>query len=109
MDLYNAIPDLKPTSRKLLEPIEFGWSRKPPYQQIPLTGHFRIVDMPHLLALPKFDWEILYHAPEVLEHGVQGAIERSRETGGELQTVEPTFVPHVPNTVTLREIDGPWT
>ena len=108
LDLYNAIPDLRPSSGKLFEPLDFGWCRRT-HARVPLKGHFQILDMPHLLALPRFDWNVLYHTPEVLEHGVQGAVERSRAEGGELRTVDPTYVPHVPNTVTLRSIDSSWT
>ena len=105
LDPYNCIPDLQPSSVKLSEPLDFGWAHK----GVPLKGHFRILDMPHLLALPRFDWNVLYHTPKVLEHGVQGAVDRSIAEGGELRTVDPTYVPHVPNTVTLRSIDSSWT
>ena len=105
LDLYNCIPDLRPSSVKLFEPLDFGWA----HVGVPLKGHYRILDMTHLLALPRVGWNVIYHTPEVLEHGVQGAVERSIAEGGELRNVDPTYVPHVPNTVTLRAIDSSWT
>ena len=102
--LFEAIPDLKPSVDKLFEPIEYGWVKP----GVPITGHFRILNMEHLLALPKFDWEVIYKTPEVVEHGgIREAVEHSRATGGDLQTIEPTFVPHVPGVVTLRRLDDP--
>ena len=65
--------------------------------------------MGHLLALPKFNWDVIYKAPEVVEQGgVREAVEHSRATGGHLQTIEPAFVPNVPNAVTFRNLDEPW-
>ena len=104
LDLFRKLPDLRPSSVNFFEPLLRGWKTG-----ADLVGHYKILNMDHLLALPRWSWNQIYHTPEVLEHGVQGAVERSIAEGGELRTVDPTFVPHVPNTVTLRHIDGPWT
>ena len=69
-------------------------------------GHYEILNMDHLLALPKFPWGQFYHLPEIAEHGVQGAVKASIAEGGQLQRVAPAYIPHVPNTVTLQDI---WT
>ena len=107
MDPYKRLPELKPSSVNLFEPLLSGWKHGP---GVALVGHYEILSMEHLLALPKFQWNQVYHTPEVLEHGVQGAVERSIAEGGELQAVTPTYVPHVANTVTLRTIAGnQWT
>ena len=37
---------------------------------------------------------------EVAEHGVEGAVAVSRATGGVLEAIAPTYVPHIPNTIT---------
>ena len=69
-------------------------------------GHYEILNMDQLQALPRFPWGQLYHLPEIAEHGVRGAVEKSVASGGQLQSVAPTYVPHVPNTVTLQEVWG---
>ena len=61
--------------------------------------------MEHLLALPKWSWYTIYQAPDILEHGVQGAIDRSLAAGGDVRGVAPTIVPHLPNPVTLQPLD----
>ena len=58
-----------------------------------------------LNALPRFQWDQLYHAPEVLERGAKGAVEWSQAEGGQLQAMAPTYIPQVPNTITLRHVD----
>ena len=67
-------------------------------------GHFEILNMDQLEALPKFPWDQFYHMPEVALHGAHGAVAQSVATGGELEGVAPTYVPHIPNTVTLQEV-----
>ena len=42
--------------------------------------------------------------PEVALHGVHGAVAQSVATGGELEGVAPTYVPTIPNAVTLQEV-----
>ena len=98
--LFEAIPDLKPSVDKLFEPIEFGWVR--PTER--LTGHFKILNMDHLQQLPKFPRDQFYHFPEIVKHGVEGAVQQSRQEGGVLQSVAPAYIPHVANTCTLQDV-----
>ena len=65
--------------------------------------------MAHLSALPRWQWDQTYHAPEVLEHGVKGAVERSVAAGGDLQTITRAVAPHVPHSITLQTIDSQWS
>ena len=65
--------------------------------------------MDHLLALPRGSWYRIYQIPEILEHGVQGAIDHSISTGGDLRIIEPTLVPCLPNTITLQTLDEQWS
>ena len=74
------------------------------------SDHFRVIDMDHLLALPKFNWDVIYKAPEVVaQGGVREAVEHGRATDGHLQTLDPSFVPNVPSAVTFRALDEPWS
>ena len=59
--------------------------------------------MNHLLQLPKFEWNQFYHMPEVAQHGAKGAVEKNRQEGGQLQSVAPTYVPHIPNTFAIQD------
>ena len=104
-DLFRKIPDLKPSSKNFFEPLLRGWA----HPGADLVDHYKILNMDHLLALPRWSWYQIYQAPEILEHGVQGAIDHSISTDGDLRTIEPTLVPCIPNTITLQTIDESWS
>ena len=57
--------------------------------------------MDHLLAMPRWSWCQIYQAPEVLERGVQGAIDNNISTGGDLRIT--------PNAITLQTLDESWS
>ena len=62
--------------------------------------------MEHLLALPRWKWDTIYQAPDIIEHGVEGAIQHSINTGGDLLGTErlliPVGPPGLPEAVTLQ-------
>ena len=98
-ELYDLIPEMKPASEQFFRPCEGrGWKTNET-----LEGHFKILNMDQLEALPKFPWDQFYHMPELAFHGARGAVERSKAAGGELREVAPAYVPNIPNTVTLQE------
>ena len=52
--------------------------------------------MSHLESLPKWSWGTIYQAPDIIEHGVKGAIEQSTKTEREILGVEPLNIPQGP-------------
>ena len=58
--------------------------------------HYSITNMEHLQAPPRWKWETIYQAPDILEHGVQGAIDQSANTERQILGVEPLYVPEGP-------------
>ena len=52
--------------------------------------------MDHLESLPTWKWGTVYQAPDILEHGVQGAIDQSANTERQIHGVEPLYVPEGP-------------
>ena len=100
---FRKLPDLRPSSVNFFEPLRRGWAHK----DKDLIHHYKVLNMDHLLAPPHWSWCWVYQTPEVLEHGVQGAIDRSVSAGGDLGGIDPTLVPHLPNTITLQTLDNP--
>ena len=98
-ELYALIPTLQPASNSYLRPREgLGWKTGKP-----MKGHYEIVNTDHFRLLPRFDWNQFYHMPAVAEHGVRGAVQKSRQEGGPLQNVAPTYIPHIPNNFIVHD------
>ena len=98
-ELFQLIPAMKPAATSYFQPrVGRGWKTG-----LPLDGHYQILNMDHLLQLPRFEWEPFYHLPDVAEHGVKGALQKSRQEGGRLQSVAPAYVPYIPNTFTVSD------
>ena len=99
--LYAILPDLKPASENFFKPILVGWK-----DGKSLTGHYSITNMAHLESLPRWSWGTVYQAPDIIEHGVEGAIQHSLNTGGDLLGTErllvPVGPPGFPEAVTLQ-------
>ena len=77
-ELYDLIPEMQPISEQFFQPREgLGWKT-----QEPLEGHFQIMNMDQLEALPKFPWDQFYHMPEVALHGAHGAVQGSGRRAG---------------------------
>ena len=72
----------------------------------PIVCHFAITNMDHLQALPKWSWGTIYQAPATLEHGAEGAIQRSAGTEREVLGLEPLTIPAgppgLPEAITLQ-------
>ena len=99
-ELFKLIPTMAPASTNYFQPrTGLGWKTG-----MTLEGHFEILNMDHLQMLPKFPWDQFYHFPEIVQHGVDGAVQRSREAGGVLQSVAPAYIPYVANTCTLQDV-----
>ena len=73
--LYAILPDLKPASKNFFKAILVGWK-----DGKSLVGHYSITNMAHLESLPRWSWGTVYQAPDIIEHGVQGAIQQSVST-----------------------------
>ena len=69
MDLYKRLPELKPSSVNLFEPLLSGWKHGPGVAPV---GHYEILNMEHLLALPKFQWNQVYHTLRSLNTAYRG-------------------------------------
>ena len=99
--LFALFPDLRPSSTIFFQPVTLSWQTGKS-----LEGHYAITNMEHLLALPRWKWETIYQAPDILEHGVQGAIQQSLNTEGDLRGTEPLLIPGgapgLPMTLTLQ-------
>ena len=52
--------------------------------------------MAHLESLPRWSWGTVYQAPDIIEHGVQGAIQQSVSTEREILGVETLNIPEGP-------------
>ena len=100
-EFYDKIPVIKPTSVEFFRPCtEISWKTGRP-----MNGHYEIINMGQPEALPKFDWATFYHMPEVAEVGAEEAVRRSRASGGPLERVESVYVPHVPETFTVADVN----
>ena len=89
--LYAILPDLKPASVNFFTPIPVGYK-----DGKPLVGHYAITNMAHLESLPTWNWGTVYQAPDILEHGVQGAIDQSGSTERQILGVETLNIPEGP-------------
>ena len=99
-ELYALIPTLQPASTTYFRPREgLGWNTGKQ-----MKGHYDILNMDQLLQLPRFEWNEFYHLPAAAEHGVKGAVQQSRQEGGMLQHVAPTYIPHIPDTFTVGDV-----
>ena len=87
-ELFALLPDLRPSSTVFLKPITKSWQTGKN-----LEGHYTITNMDHLLSLPRWKWETIYQVHDILEHGVQGAIQQSLDAGGDLRGTEPLHIP----------------
>ena len=99
--LYKILPDLKPASENFFQPVLVSWKTGKS-----LVGHYAITNMDHLLSLPKWSWGTIYQAPAIIEHGAEGAIQRSVGTEREILGFEPLTIPAgppgLPEAVTLQ-------
>ena len=86
--LFSFLPDLRPSSTVFFKPVTKSWKTGKTLQ-----GHYTITNMDHLLSLPRWKWETIYQVPDILEHGVQGAIQQSLDAGGDLRGTEPLHIP----------------
>ena len=90
-ELFALLPDLRPSSTVFFKSVTKSWQTGKN-----LEGHYTITNMDHLLSLPKWSWGTIYQAPDIIEHGVKGAIERSTKTEREIVGVEPLNIPQGP-------------
>ena len=99
--LFARFPDLVPCSTTLFQPVTLSWATGRS-----LECHYKITNMEHLRSLPRWKWDTIYQIPDIIEHGVEGAIQHSFETGGEFRGTERFFIPvgppGVPEAVTLQ-------
>ena len=89
--LFAAFPDLVPCSTNFFEPVTSSWATGKS-----LECHYKITNMEHLRSLPLWKWDTIYQIPDIIEHGVEGAIQRSLETGGVLRGTESLLIPEGP-------------
>ena len=71
-----------------------------------LDGHYDIINMDQLRALPQFDWSTFYHMPEVAKVGAEEAARQSQATGGPIKQVEPVYIPYIQNAFTVADVDA---
>ena len=99
--LFARFPDLLPSSTTFFKPITLSWATGKS-----LECHYSITNMEHLRTLPCLKWETIYQVSDIIEHGVEGAIQHSIDTGGELRGTErlliPVGPPGLPEAVTLQ-------
>ena len=99
--LFARFPDLQPSSTTFFQPVTLSWNTGRS-----LVCHYSITNMEHLQALPRWKWETIYQAPDIIEHGVEGAIQQSVGTEREILGVEPLTIPAgppgFPEAVTLQ-------
>ena len=99
--LFARFPDLQPSSTTFFQPVTLSWNAGRS-----LVCHYSITNMEHLQALPRWKWETIYQAPDIIEHGVEGAFQHSTNTGGDLLGTErlliPVGPPGFPEAVTLQ-------